>query len=1170
MADGRVVIDVLVNDKQLGKLDGRLGGVEKSASKVTSTAKGMTLAMLATKAVVGVFNAITASLDQAISRFDTMRQYPRVMELVGFSTEQSERSVRRLADGIEGLPTRLDEVVDTAQGLALVTDDINYATDLTLGLNNAFLASGASAGDASRGLVQYQQMLATGKADMQSWRTLQETMPVALRMTAEAFGYAGSSATNDFYEALRDGDITFEQFGDKIIELNNQTGGFADMAKESSKGIATSWQNVKTAVVNGTTFVIEALDNMLKHVTGKNIAETFDVLKQVVLTTFRAIARAIEKATPYIKIFYDAISGLLNYLIEHEWILTTLITTYASFKIMTTVADWANKLKDVMGGLSVAMQSSGGSLSGFLTNLGAASTGFSNFLTLVTSAPAIIAGVIGATVGLAMHFHNQQKKRIEEMAAVHNEKAQEMADAQKEFSNAVQQSIDDHETQRGRAIRAADGLKSLAEETFALAEQQGRTGAETKQLEENIKELNDAIGQEVIFYNEKTGAISTTAGELSSYLDLMKAENQLALEKERQVEVDEQLVEATKNRKLAQEAYHEQQREIYKLEQEKQELESHGNMASQTAAAERRGQINEEIQSRLEALGISREAYEEARNSENDLIEQKEDIAGRVETLYGEMADAQQSYTDAVKENSEIIITSLEQLTEADRAYVEALQGHYKQIEQASTDMFNKISTETELTAGDMLETLRHNQQAVADWATNLETLTNMGVNEGMLTILRDMGPAGAGHVQALTQMSTDELAEFNAIFEKSGDTAGDNLMKAFDIKEDRLPQGINELITATDTGLTEGFNSIEWSKYSETMGLGIVEGIEDQIPNVKKASEKTADEAINSLKTGFDSHSPSRKAMEEGTNFIDGLNKGITDGKNKVVKTVNSLADDITKAINNSLKDINLTTSSEFDSMHSIVREKTSTIQTAVITTMQQIKSRTQSELLAISSNVTRRTSDIATTSQNALNRIRTMFTVGIESIKTTVNSGFDYIYRAIHNKLYYIINDTQNFSTQIGSAFSAGVGSAMNAGYSMGDGFRQGLNSTRGMIIATARDIANSASSTIRNSLKIKSPSRVGEELGSFTGEGFAIGLQSWIDKISGIAEMFGTSIFSGYRPAFSMPTGQTVSNTTTDNSLTLNVEQIIWNGESDIRQTMEDIGFISGQEQWRLENA
>lgn len=1170
MADGRVVIDVLVNDKQLGKLDGRLGGVEKSASKVTSTAKGMTLAMLATKAVVGVFNAITASLDQAISRFDTMRQYPRVMELVGFSTEQSERSVRRLAEGIEGLPTRLDEVVGTAQGLALITDDINYATDLTLGLNNAFLASGASAGDASRGLVQYQQMLATGKADMQSWRTLQETMPVALRMTAEAFGYAGSSATNDFYEALRDGDITFEQFGDKIIELNNQTGGFADMAMESSKGIATSWQNVKTAVVNGTTFVIEAVDNMLKHVTGKNIAETFDVLKQVVLTAFRTVAETIKNLTPIIKTLYDVLSGLFNFILEHNYVIVGFVTTLATIKIVHKVENWISTLKSGLETLYLAFLEAKSGTGTFLGALSGSSGAIGSFTSTITSMPGIIGVAIGATIGLFSYLHSEHKKKMEEMAAVHNEKADAMVDTQREFADAVQESIDKHDTQRDRALRTAESLQSLAAETFNLAEMQNRTGAETKQLEENIRELNDAIGDEVIYYSDKAGAINTTSEELTAYLDIIAKENELALEKERLIEIDEQIIEAAKKKKEAEEHLHESVSEGMGMLKEYKTLEQEFR-EEQNYLVEYNMRVTEDaLLARLEAFEKEEDAWRTAIETEKLALTEKDEIKQRIDELYDEMADASDRYTDAVKENSEIVITSLEQLTEADRAYVEELQGHYKQIEQASTDMFNKIETEVEDTSTSMLETLKHNVQAVDDWANNLQTLTDMGVNEGMLTILRDMGPAGAGHVQALTQMSEEELAEFNAIFEKSGDTAGDNLMKAFDIKEDRLPQGINELITATDKSLTEGFNSIEWSKYSETMGLGIVEGIEDQIPNVKKASEKTADEAINSLKTGFDSHSPSRKAMKEGTNFIDGLNKGITDGKNKVVKTVNSLADDITKAINNSLKDINLTTSSEFDSMHSIVREKTSTIQTAVITTMQQIKSRTQSELLAISSNVTRRTNDIATTSQNALNRIRTMFTVGIESIKTTVNNGFDYIYRAIHNKLYYIINDTQNFSTQIGSAFSAGVNSAMNAGYSMGDGFRQGLNSTRGMIIATARDIADSASSTIRNSLKIKSPSRVGEELGSFTGEGFAIGLQSWIDKISGIAEMFGTSIFSGYRPAFSMPAGQTVSNTTTDNSLTLNVEKIIWNGESDIRQTMEDIGFISGQEQWRLENA
>ena len=53
-----------------------------------------------------------------------------------------------------------------------------------LALNNAFLASGASTADASRGLEQYVQMLAKGEVDLQSWRSLQETMPIGLNKTS--------------------------------------------------------------------------------------------------------------------------------------------------------------------------------------------------------------------------------------------------------------------------------------------------------------------------------------------------------------------------------------------------------------------------------------------------------------------------------------------------------------------------------------------------------------------------------------------------------------------------------------------------------------------------------------------------------------------------------------------------------------------------------------------------------------------------------------------------------------------------------------------------------------------------------------------------------------------------------------------------------------------------
>ena len=158
-----------------------------------------------------------------------------------------------------------------------MTGDLDGAVETTLALNNAFLASGSSSADAQRGLEQYVQMLAKGEVDLQSFRSLQETMPIALNKVAEAFGMTGASAQNDLYDALKKGDITFDQFNGKLIELSNATGGFADMAKESTGGIATSWQNMKTAVVKGVADVIGAIDKSLGGV--GSIAGIIDVFK---------------------------------------------------------------------------------------------------------------------------------------------------------------------------------------------------------------------------------------------------------------------------------------------------------------------------------------------------------------------------------------------------------------------------------------------------------------------------------------------------------------------------------------------------------------------------------------------------------------------------------------------------------------------------------------------------------------------------------------------------------------------------------------------------------------------------------------------------------------------------------------------------------------------------
>src|SRR5690625_5119721 len=235
MADWSVRIDVILDDSKVSggvkRVNKGLGGIVQSAKRgigsVTKLASALGLVGLAYKGI----NMVKDSLDGAIDRYDTLNNFPKVMQLIGFDAETSEKAINKLSDGIQGLPTRLDDVASTAQNIAVMTGDLDSAVDTTLALNNAFLFSGSSSADAARGLEQYVQMLSKGEVDLQSWRTLQETMGVALNTLAEDFGFAGESAQNDLYDALKSGEITFDEFNKKLIEASEAQDGFADKAQ---------------------------------------------------------------------------------------------------------------------------------------------------------------------------------------------------------------------------------------------------------------------------------------------------------------------------------------------------------------------------------------------------------------------------------------------------------------------------------------------------------------------------------------------------------------------------------------------------------------------------------------------------------------------------------------------------------------------------------------------------------------------------------------------------------------------------------------------------------------------------------------------------------------------------------------------------------------------------
>lgn len=259
----------------------KFGALFAVASKLTSAAMGV----------------VKDSLSGAISRFDTLNKYPVVMKALGYSTRDVAKSSQILQKGIDGLPTSLDEITSSAQQLAPLTGSASKAAQSAVALNDAFLASGASAGDASRGLTQYTQMLSTGKVDLMSYRTLMETMPIALRKVANSFGLTGKSAEMDLYAKLQDGSITIDQLNDKFIELDQAQNGFASLAHKNSAGIGTSFENLKNSVVKNLSNMLTYINDGFSDAGFGSIAKQLDNLKYVINDAFTAIGPVVSKGT---------------------------------------------------------------------------------------------------------------------------------------------------------------------------------------------------------------------------------------------------------------------------------------------------------------------------------------------------------------------------------------------------------------------------------------------------------------------------------------------------------------------------------------------------------------------------------------------------------------------------------------------------------------------------------------------------------------------------------------------------------------------------------------------------------------------------------------------------------------------------------------------------------
>lgn len=1086
----------------------KAGQGAKGFEKIKDAIKNFSVGAVAFKAVSSAMNLVSQSMDKAIDRFDTLQRFPKVMKSLGHSSKDVAASTKLLSEGIEGLPTTLDTVVSTTQKLTSMTGNLKQSTKLTIALNNAFLASGASTEDASRGLQQYTQMLSAGKVDMQSWKTLQETMPYALQKTAESFGFAGASAQKDFYSALQDGKITFTDFSKRLIELNKGTNGFAEMAKKNSEGIKTSFGNIVNAVAKGIANVIAEFDKMSKAVTGKSIAQNLDSIKGAVNSTFNVIISVIRGATPVVK----SLVSVLGFL---KPVLDPLISVFAG------VVGAVLLFKGAMLGLSIIKGI--GSLIGTLitslvsltsTSLVAtgATTGLAGALASLSSGGVFL--VVGAIAGL-VSWLTQESEASKEAKAKNEEFKRSLDDlhesvnkgneAYKDRRNEIQATAEDNE----RLVKKIDELNAV----------ENKTAAQKKELASAAETLNSRIEGLNIQYDKATGTINMTTDAIRKQIEIAKASAEIEAANQKMVENAKKRLEIKDKIKEVEKQY----QDLVEKTDSVEEGSFSNSRIREGAKAEFKKKYNEEVKKLQDDIKKTEESDNELTNT---IVKNNEAKAKSTEDASGRM------------------IYTMENMNEAQRKAVEMMQQEFANLKGEVQNAFQAIEQQTALSADQMTANLQKNIDAVDKWSQNLEILAKRGLDQGLIEQMRQAGPKMADQTQALVNASDEQLGALNTKWTEAGDKAKEGFLRGIRATGQELPPEIQNMVTAIGDEFRIALADAGFEVKGREIPQKTAEGIRSGKGDVQQAASEVTEaskQAFNNLPT---------EAKYSGSQVSGGYAQGITDNQGSVQGAVDGLKNASLGVLANLFgegqvkgAELGAGVGDGVLSRSDVVQGAASTLKSNATATMDGMATDGQNkgsefgggiaagiaigqqvavgaasvmnlaisaQFLAMSMNGQQYGSQFGsgigggiTSSQGiatgASNAMKQMINTSVRSLGhdgrnagsqfgTGVTSGV-----ASHNGA--VFNASSNLKASAHNGMSGGYNGGYNAGMSIGEGMMGGIYAMAGAVASAASSIAFGAVAAARSALAINSPSKVfRDQVGRAIPEGMAVGIEKY----------------------------------------------------------------------------
>lgn len=225
---------------------------------VKNSAIGVALGTLAVRAGDALVSGISTGIDRA----DTLKNFPRVMEAMGYSADTATESINKIMERMRGLPASTQDVVRLTQAIADSTGDLELATNGAIAFTDAMIANGSSAAEVTQAQGVLNRILGKGNATAAQWNSLMSVMPIQLNAVArEMLGAGGTSEM--LREKLNDGTISWNDFLNAMVKLDNEGSGamksFREQAIANSDGIGVAIANLQWRIGTGWANIINAI-----------------------------------------------------------------------------------------------------------------------------------------------------------------------------------------------------------------------------------------------------------------------------------------------------------------------------------------------------------------------------------------------------------------------------------------------------------------------------------------------------------------------------------------------------------------------------------------------------------------------------------------------------------------------------------------------------------------------------------------------------------------------------------------------------------------------------------------------------------------------------------------------------------------------------------------------